>query len=105
MDDTFKKLLYMAVGVASTSDKVRMLLNKAEVEGKITQEEGKRIVEELWANGVTNTDSMLAELKLKFADIMSEISTPTTKEFDALKQKVADLEKKLAEKTDKPNEV
>ncbi len=51
MDQRITKLLYMAVGLASTSEKVRAMLRKMDVEGQLTEEEGKRIVDELLNSG------------------------------------------------------
>jgi polyhydroxyalkanoate synthesis regulator phasin len=47
MDDRLKKLIYSGIGIASLSRRAKFLLDKLEIEGKLSEEEGKRIVDEI----------------------------------------------------------
>ena len=95
MDERLKKFLYMAVGMASTSQKVRALLEKMEIEGQLTEEEGERIINELFASGKGELAHLSDEIKEGLKNLMQEIQTPSVKEVNDLKQRISDLEEKL----------
>jgi polyhydroxyalkanoate synthesis regulator phasin len=46
MDEQLKKLLFMGLGLASTSRRAKFLLDKIEIEGKLSEEEGRRITDD-----------------------------------------------------------
>lgn len=92
MEDRLRKMLYMAVGLASTSQKIKYLFEKADIEGKLTEEEGKRLLDELWSKGKLEADLLTKEFKDKVAEILFELKTPSQKEFDDLKLRVEKLE-------------
>lgn len=98
MDSRLTKLLYMAVGLASTSEKVRALLSKMDVEGQLTEEEGKRIVEELLNTGKEQALELKNDARDSLISLMREMQTPTMNDIEALKQRIAELEAKLKEK-------
>lgn len=98
MDSRFTKLLYMAVGLASTSEKVRALLSKMDVEGQLTEEEGKRIVDELLNTGKEQALELKNDTRDSLISLMREMQTPTMNDIEALKQRIAELEAKLQEK-------
>ncbi|MFN4082177.1 MAG: phasin family protein [Bacteroidia bacterium] len=95
MDQRIKDLLYMAVGLASTSQKIKVLLDKMHIEGKLTEDEGKRIVNELFENTKNTADNFKDEIGLYIQDILNELKTPTLKEFEELKTRIAKLEAEL----------
>ena len=48
MEDTFKKFLYTGVGmVTSTIEKVQSKINELVDEGKLTENEGRKVVDDL----------------------------------------------------------
>ena len=98
MDSRLTKLLYMAVGLASTSEKVRALLSKMDVEGQLTEEEGKRIVDELLNTGKEQALELKNDARDNLISLMREMQTPTMNDIEALKQRIAELEAKLKEK-------
>lgn len=92
MDDRLKSLLYMGVGLASTSRKAQLLLEKMEMEGQLSEEEGKRIVGEI-IQGVKSEGAHLKDDAYRyFHEVLNEIDTPSKKEFFQLQQRVEKLE-------------
>lgn len=97
MDDRLKSLLYMGVGLASTSRKAQLLLEKMEMEGQLSEEEGKRIIGEIVA-GVKSEGSHLKDDAMRyFHEVLNEIDTPSKKEFFLLQKRVEKLEMILKE--------
>lgn len=97
MDERLKQLLHLAVGVASTSQKAKLLLSKMEIEGKLTEEEGKRIINEVIDTAKSTGNNVKDELSNYLQDLLNELQTPTKKEFLALQEKVAQLEQELVQ--------
>ena len=98
MDQRITKLLYMAVGLASTSEKVRAMLRKMDVEGQLTEEEGKRIVDELLNSGKEQANEIKNEVRDNLLSLMREMQTPTMNDVEKLNQRIAELEARLKEK-------
>ncbi|HLP33767.1 MAG TPA: hypothetical protein VK202_09860 [Bacteroidia bacterium] len=98
MDQRITKLLYMAVGLASTSEKVRAMLRKMDVEGQLTEEEGKRIVDELLNSGKEQANELKNEVRDNLLSLMREMQTPTMNDVEKLNQRIAELEARLKEK-------
>ncbi|MFA7381646.1 MAG: hypothetical protein WC150_14405 [Bacteroidia bacterium] len=98
MDQRITKLLYMAVGLASTSEKVRAMLRKMDVEGQLTEEEGKRIVDELLNSGKEQANELKNEVRDNLLSLMREMQTPTMNDVEKLHQRIAELEARLKEK-------
>jgi len=95
MDERLKNLLYMAVGLASTSKKVKLLLDKIQVEGQLTEEEGKRIINEIVAVTGQTSVNVKEEISQYITNIFNELQTPTKKEHDHLAERIAKLEEEL----------
>lgn len=98
MDQRITKLLYMAVGLASTSEKVRAMLRKMDVEGQLTEEEGKRIIDELLNTGKEQANELKNEVRDNLLSLMREMQTPTMNDVEKLNQRIAELEARLKEK-------
>jgi len=88
----------MAVGLASTSEKVRAMLRKMDVEGQLTEEEGKRIVDELLNTGKEQANELKNEVRDNLLSLMREMQTPTMNDVEKLNQRIAELEARLKEK-------
>jgi len=88
----------MAVGLASTSEKVRAMLRKMDVEGQLTEEEGKRIVDELMNSGKEQANELKNEVRDNLLSLMREMQTPTMNDVEKLNQRIAELEARLKEK-------
>jgi len=72
------------------------------VEGRLTEEEGKRIVDELFQSGKNSADEVKEQVRQYFAETLSELQTPSQKAFNDLEKRVAQLEARL---NSKKNEV
>lgn len=89
----------MGIGLASTSAKAKTLLDKLEIEGQLSEEEGKRIVSE-FVQGVKAEGSHLEDDFYRYLhDVLNELDSPSKKEFQELKLRVEKLEALLNEKS------
>ncbi len=82
----------MGLGLASTSRRAKFLLDKIEIEGKLSEEEGRRITDEMLAAFKNEGNSLGSDIKNYLNDTLSEFETPSRKEFVALQERVAKLE-------------
>lgn len=98
MDDRLKSLLYMGVGLASTSRKAKALLDKMEVEGRLSEEEGKRLVGEITDELRSTGNGFKNEVADYLDGVFEQLDTPTRREYHELKERVARLEAILREK-------
>jgi polyhydroxyalkanoate synthesis regulator phasin len=95
MDERLKSLIYMGVGLASTSQKAKLLLEKMDMEGHLSEEEGKRIIGEIMG-GIKQEGAHLQEDVYRYMhEIFNELDTPSKTEYYALQQRVEKLEKIL----------
>lgn len=98
MEDLFKKFLYTGVGlVTSTVEKVQKSVNDLVEEGKITESEGKKVVNDLVSDIDTKKNEYEEKLRGMVEDIMSKFDFPTSKEVKDLRGRIAELESELAE--------
>jgi polyhydroxyalkanoate synthesis regulator phasin len=95
MEDAFKKFLYAGVDLAAEvsskfEENVKDLIEK----GKISDVEGKKMVDELFER----TEARKEEFEAKYADIKEKVGLVKKTEEEILadlKAKVADLESKI----------
>ena len=95
MEDAFKKFLYAGVDLAAEvstkfEDSVKDLIEK----GKISDVEGKKMVDELFEK----TEARKEEFEAKYAEIKEKVGIVKKTEEEILadlKSKVADLESKI----------
>lgn len=92
MDEQLKRLLFMGLGLASTSRRAKFLLDKIEIEGKLGEEEGRRITDEILAALKSEGGNVGNDIKDYLNDTLSEFETPSRKEFKQLQERVAKLE-------------
>jgi polyhydroxyalkanoate synthesis regulator phasin len=99
--ETIKNLVYAGVGLASTAtDKVKHSIEDLVEKGKISDTEGKRIIDDIFKT----TENTKEEIDNKVKSITDKITSTfdfkgkkDTKVVDALEKKISDLEKQLAE--------
>ena len=89
MDDRLKKLLYSGIGIASLSRRAKFLL---EIEGKLSEEEGKRIVDEITAELKGEGQHLKDDFYGFLEQSLSEFETPTRRELNELKARIEKLE-------------
>jgi polyhydroxyalkanoate synthesis regulator phasin len=101
MEDAFKKFLYAGVDLAAEvstkfEESVKDLIEK----GKISDVEGKKMVDELFER----TEARKEEFEAKYADIKEKVGIVKKTEEEVLadlKSKVADLESKIGKTSTK----
>jgi len=92
MDEQLKRLLFMGLGLASTSRRAKFLLDKIEIEGKLSEEEGRRITDEILSALKSESGNVGNDIKDYLNDALSEFETPSRKEFKLLQDRVQKLE-------------
>ncbi len=102
METLIKKVIYTGVGIASAAnERVQNHINEWVEKGKISEEEGKKVVDDL----LSDTDAKKDEVENKVKDyvdaFLAKFDFPTRKEVKELQVKVNALEAKL-EATSKP---
>jgi polyhydroxyalkanoate synthesis regulator phasin len=102
MENLMKKFLYTGVGlVASTADKVQTNISETVEKTKDAQTEGEKVVTDLWKDTETKYNEMEARLRSALDSAMARFNLPNVEEFNALKNRVAELEAELVKKEGK----
>jgi len=96
METLLKKVIYTGVGIASAAnERVQASINEWVEKGKISEEEGKKVVDDL----LTDTDSKKEEVESKVRDyvetFLAKFDFPTRNEVKSLQEKLNALEAKL----------
>jgi polyhydroxyalkanoate synthesis regulator phasin len=95
MEDAFKKFLYAGVDLAAeVSTKFEQSVKELIEKGKISDVEGKKMVDELFEK----TEARKEEFEAKYAEIKEKVGLVKKTEEEILadlKAKVADLESKI----------
>lgn len=98
MEDLFKKFLYTGVGLVSmTAEKLQESIDELVGKGKISKDEGKKILDDFFDGAESKKDEFESKLKAVAEDVVNSISFPSVKEFQAMKDRIEELEKKLSE--------
>lgn len=97
MEDLFKKFIYTGVGFAAlTAEKFQKAVDGLVDDGKISAEEGKKIVGELVENTDTKREEFEGKLKSIVEDVVSRFTFVRKDELEALQHRVSELEARLA---------
>jgi len=95
--DTLKNIIYAGVGLASTtSEKIKETINELVEKGKISDTEGKKIIDDF----LNSTEDKRAEFENKLKKTGEKISERfdflnKEKEVDSLKAKIEELENQI----------
>ncbi|MDX2002258.1 MAG: phasin family protein [Chitinophagales bacterium] len=93
MEDTFKKLLYAGVGLAATAtERFEKTVSELVEKGKVTDSEGKRIVEEFLEKTSTKKD----EFDEKFKSFVEKLGYTKNSDVAELRSRIEELEAQLA---------
>lgn len=97
MEELFKKVVYSGVGIAAfTTEKVKEVIDKLIAENKITQEEGKKIVDDM----MSTVDVKRAEFEDQVKGIVDKVTGIV--KFDSTKDEPEEAEVvEVTEKTAK----
>jgi polyhydroxyalkanoate synthesis regulator phasin len=102
--EILKNLIYAGVGLASvTTDKVKDTINDLVEKGKISDTEGKRIIDEFFKSTENTKEEFENKLKTVQDKITSTFESKSkkkeTSEVMSLRKKIEELEAKLASQT------
>ncbi|MEX2588698.1 MAG: phasin family protein [Chitinophagales bacterium] len=91
MEESFKKLLYAGVGLAAqATEKLQKSVDELVEKGKMTDSEAKKVVEDF----LDKSDSKKDEFEDRFNSFVEKFGYTKSEELDALKKRIAELEKK-----------
>ena len=99
MEDSFKKFIYTGVGfVAYTAEKIQETVNELVSQDKITEEEGKKIVDDFLSNTEAKKEDFEAKLKGLADEVVGKFNFANASKgdnFDDLRARIERLEAKL----------
>ena len=100
MEETLKKLIYAGVGLAAQAiEKIEETVTDLISKGKISDKEGKKIVDDFFKKSEKKKDSYESKFKSAIEDVTAKFNYVSSKDFDALVKRVAKLEKAGVKKT------
>ncbi len=103
--DTIKNLIYAGVGLATTTaDKVKETISDLVEKGKISDTEGKKIIDSIFETTESTREEIEATIKNVSDKVTSTLkfSKKENKEVENLKNRIKELETKLKAKTTSP---
>ncbi|HHG84294.1 MAG TPA: hypothetical protein ENJ82_06050 [Bacteroidetes bacterium] len=96
MEDLFKKFVYTSVGLVSTTvEKMQKTVEKLVDEDKISQDEGKKIVDDLFSTTESKRTEFEGKLKSIIEDVMTRMNFATQSQIKDLEARLAAAEAKL----------
>ena len=100
MEETLKKLVYAGVGLAAqATEKIEETVTDLIKKGKISDKEGKKIVDDFFKKSEKKKDSYESKFKSAIEDVTAKFNYVSSKDFDALVKRVVKLEKTGVKKT------
>jgi polyhydroxyalkanoate synthesis regulator phasin len=97
MEDLFKKFIYTSVGlVAQNAEALQKGVNELIQKGKITEEEGRKVVDDLVDDTNNKREEFEDRLKGVVNSVLSKLDLPSRDEMHNLKSRIAELEEELA---------
>ena len=105
MEDLFKKFIYTGIGwVSSTTDKLKKSVEDFIAEGKLSAEDGKKIVDEFLKNSESKKGEIEDQFNKLIDHIIKSMSFVKMEELKKLEKRVSQLEEKLTKtkKKEKP---
>lgn len=98
MEDLFKKLIYTGVGLVShNAELLQKNVNELINKGKITEEEGRKVVDDLIDDTNGKKEEFEDRLKSVVSSVLSKLDLPSREEMKGLKTRITELEEELAE--------
>lgn len=99
--ETLKNIVYAGVGLAmTTSEKIKETVNDLVEKGKISDTEGKKIIDDIFKTTESTMEEFETKVKTMTDKINATFDFKGKKEDDqvvSLEKKIAELEKELAE--------
>jgi polyhydroxyalkanoate synthesis regulator phasin len=96
MEDLIKKFVYTGVGIASlTAEKLQKSIDKLVNEEKISENEGKKIVDEFFQKTESKKKSIESQISKITKEVVSKFDFSKAKEILDLNKRVKALENKI----------
>lgn len=93
MEELFKKFLHSGVGlVTATVETVQQRVNELVERGKITEEEGKKVVDDLLEDIDSKKDEYEGKVRGLVENVLAKFDFPTRREVEELEAKIVRLE-------------
>lgn len=109
MEETLKKLVYAGVGLAAqATEKIEETVNELVKKGKISDKEGKKIVDDFFKKSEKKKDSYESKFKSAIQEVTEKFNYVKKADYDKLAKKIAELEKQIkgtSEKKEAPKKV
>lgn len=105
MEEFLKKVAFFGLGaVSATREKIEEGVNKLVKKGELTAAQGKKLARKLWADAERTRKDIAKKVDNGVKEGLARAGVARMKDVEALKQRVAQLERKLAayEKRPKP---
>lgn len=95
MEDLFKKVIYTGVGlVSTTAEKIQTNIDELVKKGSLSEEEGKKVVEDLLENTESKKEEFEGKLKEMINNAISALNLPSKSDIDSLLTRIDELEAK-----------
>lgn len=96
MEDLFKKFLYTGIGlVALTAEKIQTTVDDLVSQSKISEEEGKKLVEDFLKDTEAKKEEFETKLKEVTEDVVEKFDFLRADALETLQERIALLEDKL----------
>ncbi|MEL7532657.1 MAG: hypothetical protein AAFN10_15165 [Bacteroidota bacterium] len=99
MEDLIKKFLYTGVGIAAlTAEKMQEAVDELVGKGKVSEEEGKKIVDDFTDKAETRREKFERELKEMVENVKKGTIFPqlmTKEDFETIVSRIEAIEKKI----------
>jgi len=101
IENLFKKFVYTGVGFVSlTTEKMKNAVEKLVSDEKISEEEGKKLVDEFMKSAGEKKEELEDQFKTVTAKVVENLKLAKQKDLEKLENRVAVLEALLAKKQD-----
>ena len=93
MFDLLKKTMLTGIGIASmTKDKIEELGKKISAESKLTEEEGKKMVNDLLKQSEKAREDLEAQIQKLVKKSLEKLDIPTREDLNRLEKRIKKLE-------------
>ena len=100
MEDFLKKFIYTGVGwISLTGEKFKNTIDNFIEEGKMSEKDGKKNIDEFFKNAETKKDEMEEQLNSLIDKLINKFSFADKDEISELENRISELEKELKKKS------
>ncbi|MEN8188676.1 MAG: hypothetical protein ABFS19_02425 [Thermodesulfobacteriota bacterium] len=96
MIDLIKKAMFMGLGAASlTKEKVEEVAREFVDKGKLSQQEGEKLVDELMKKSDQAKDDLKEQVSQKVEEVLAGMNLAKKEDVTALRQEIEDLRQEI----------